>query len=447
MLDYIDAGRVVPVVSKELLAFGDASHPGLLYPYYAQRLATELAVPAHDLVGGSEINDVACRYLAINRNRDDAPQSRIYRKLNKVVADGESFACPFPLLQLARITPFRLFVSTTFDSSMTRALNQVRFGGLPRTRIVSYTRSKQDDLPEGQDAVGQATVFHLFGKATVMPEYAVTQWDLVEYFHDLSSGPRPERLLDELREKSLLILGSSFDGWLTRFFLRISKGNLGSRLQAPDYIADPQLNADTNLVLFIQVLRRGTEIYSTGGPIEFVDELYRRWTGIHPSGPDPPVPPALPAKGAVFLSYAKEDRESVEKIKAALVKVGVDVFVDDEVLQPGQAWEGVLERKINEACVFIAVVSKYSLSDEPRFVHREWRLAIERAKYASFSPEVSYLIPVFVDSTSPQDPAIPREFSAAHWAVLPGGTPPDAFVALVQNQYRRRQKALGVGGS
>ncbi len=449
LIDYIDAKRVVPVVSKELLT-SPGTNGGGLYAFYAQRLAEELRVSAQNLTSGWEINDVACRYLAMNRNSEDP---KIYSKMNRVVTQCESLPCPAPLLQLAEILPLQLFVSTTFDSSMTRALNQVRFKGQPGTRVVSYTRSKQDDLPADPNALAVPTVFHLFGKATVTPEYAITQWDLVEYFHDLYTGPRPDRLLDELREKSLLILGSSFDGWLTRFFLRISKGSVAPRVQVPDYIADLQMNADNNLVLFIKLLRGSTEIYSAGGPIQFVNELYERWKRVHPDvvpggvpGPSPPPPPASP-KGAVFLSYAKEDRAAVEKIKSALVAAGVDVFVDYEALQYGQDYELVLERSINEACLFIAVVSRHSLTEKQRYVYYEWRLAIRRALRKSFLRDASYLIPVIVDATPTEQDGIPEEFQAAQLARLPGGETSSTFVSRVQTLYRRYTKALAEGGA
>lgn len=449
LIELIDDNRVVPVVSKELLTYDDGNGGGLLYPYFAQQLAHQLGVSTEGLTRGSEINDVACRYLATDTRENPKPTSRIYNKLNRVVAESEAISWPVPLLQLARITPFRLFVTTTFDSSMARALNKVRFQGQPRTRVLAYTRSKQDDLSADHPGTADVpTVFHLFGKAEVSPRYAVTQWDVVEYFHDLYSGPRPERLLDELRQQSMLILGSGFEGWLTRFFLRIAKGQLGSGVQIPDYIADRQISADSNLVLFIQVLRRGTEMYSVGGPVQFVDELYKRWKDRHPREDGPSSARAEPpVKGAVFLSYAKEDRECVEKIKTALADVGVDVFVDDECLKPGQEWEPMLRRRINDASVFIPVISQHSLSEGRRYFRKEWRLAIEESQEASFSPNLSFLVPVSIDGTHPDHPEVPVEFSRVQWESIAGCEPTEAFVARVRELYRNYQKYLAMGGN
>src|SRR5262249_19533148 len=156
------------------------------------------------------------------------------------------------LLKLAEIRPFQLFVTTTFDSCLARALNQTRFGGQPRTRVLSYSMEHQNDRYEPVRTAGAPTVYHLMGKLSVAPSYAVTQWVVVEYFHALQSETRRPRLLfDELRDCSLLILGNSFEGWLARFFLRMAKGSPGAATTA-DYIADPQIFSDESLVLFIQ---------------------------------------------------------------------------------------------------------------------------------------------------------------------------------------------------
>jgi hypothetical protein len=436
------------VVSKDLLTAGPADTRGL-YPYFADQLAVNLGLSAGNLTPGWEINDVACQQL-----KEYFEPEPIYTALDSIVSRSETLAISPSLLKLAAILPLKLFVSTTFDSSLSRALNQVRYGGEPRTRTVSYTRSVADDLPADTKTVEVPTVFHLLGKATPAPNYAVTQWDMVEYFHDLHTGPRPELLLDELKSQSMLILGSSFDGWLARFFVRLAKGQIGGAAAAADYIADPQMTGDANLVLFIRRLRRGTKIYSTGGAVQFIDQLYARWKERHPDpdpgGPPPPPPPPDPdpsVPGAVFLSYAREDRDAVTRIKEALSNEGVKVFVDTDGLEAGDVYTPKLKRKIVEASLFIPIISQNSLSRPRRFAYLEWRLAIEEAQKASFSPDFAFLIPVSIDGTRPSNPAVPSEFRPIHWQTLPGGTPSAAFVDRIKELYRRYQKSLVQDGN
>ena len=62
------------------------------------------------------------------------------------------------------------------------------------------------------------------GKLSATPAYAVTQEDLVEFFHSLQSDTRrPAQLFHELSSRSLLLLGTRFSGWLTSFLMRMSK--------------------------------------------------------------------------------------------------------------------------------------------------------------------------------------------------------------------------------
>src|SRR5262249_29587986 len=148
----------------------------------------------------------------------------------------------------------------------------------------------------------------------------------VEFFHSLQSEThRPHLLFDELNRHNLLILGNSFSGWLARFFLRMAKRQRLSMGGKTDYVADAGISADSNLVLFLRHFSRGTKIYSGGDAIEFVAELHRRWTERHPASDlSPTVRSTELQTGAVFLSYASEDRATVEKIKDALEAVGVD---------------------------------------------------------------------------------------------------------------------------
>ena len=57
------------------------------------------------------------------------------------------FAPPLALRQLAEITDFDLFVTTTFDSLLEKAINAERFGGAQSTEVIAYTPNRVADLP------------------------------------------------------------------------------------------------------------------------------------------------------------------------------------------------------------------------------------------------------------------------------------------------------------
>jgi TIR domain/SIR2-like domain len=442
LLQLIDEGRVVPVVGQDLLKLDEKSGSKLLYPYLAERLAEYFDISSDDLPEGGELNEVACRYLAQGSQIED-----VYPALKTIAATLDAMAVPEPLLQLAAIRPLQLFVTTTFDALLTRALNDVRFGGSAKTRVLAYAPTESEDLPGDLKSGGLPTVYHLLGKLSATPAYAVTQEDTVEFFHSLQSDTRrPQLLFDELNRKSLLIVGSRLSGWLARFFMRMAKRQRLSAGGKTDYIADSTLSSDANLVLFLRHFSRGTKIFRGGGAIEFVNELHTRWMERHPQA-ETSIEEAIPATphrdtGAVFLSYASENRDAVIAIKDALEAVGVDVFFDKEELQAGDAWEAKLRRSVSECSLFIPIISRDTLTAHRRFFRVEWNLAIDEAQKAPFTAEGGFLLPVVIDDTRVDDPGIPPKFQSTQWRALPGGRPTKEFVERVQLLYRNHQKSL-----
>src|SRR4051812_22518021 len=148
LIQLIEEGKVVPVVGQDLLSVPESTGHRLLCPFLAARLAKYLKVSADDLPSGAELNEVACRYLSKGK-----PAQHIYAGLKTVAAEAEALPIPEPLLQLAGIQPIQLFVSTTFDSWLTRALNQKRFGGNPGTKVFAHLQTKCRTCPEISEAL------------------------------------------------------------------------------------------------------------------------------------------------------------------------------------------------------------------------------------------------------------------------------------------------------
>jgi len=451
LIQLIEEGQVIPVVGRDLLVASDSGGPKLLYPYLAEKLAASLGVSSDDLPQGEELNEVACRYIAGGNRIED-----IYPALKTVGSRAEAaLQIPEPLLKLAAIRPLRLFVSTTFDSLLARALNRVRFGGDPMVRVIAYSPNELQDLPRDLTSPRDLSdndppfVYHLMGKLSATPSYAVTQEDTVEFFHSLQSETRrPALLFDELNRQSLLLLGCGFGGWLTRFLMRMSKSQRLSVGGKSDYVADADVTRDDNLVLFLRNFSRATKLYRSGGALDFVDELHQRWMALHPAASAAGATPAARAgavrqaeTGAVFLSYASEDAAVVGKIKDALEGVGVDVFFDRDDLQSGDDWEAKLRRSIRQCSLFVPVVSRQTLVPGRRFFRIEWNLAVEEAQMASFSDEEAFLVPVVIDDTGVAEADVPARFRAIQWHKLPAGQATPEFVSRIQQLYRRYQKS------
>jgi len=423
LLQLIEEGKVVPVIGQDLLTVPPDTGHTHLYPYLAARLASYLDVSDADLPIGDELNEVAWRYV-----KQGNPAQDVYAALMSVARESEALPVPAPLLQLAEIPKLDLFVSTSFDGSMTRALNERRFGGLAKSRVFAHAPGDVQDLPGDWARSGAPAVYHLMGKLSATPTYAVTQEDLIEFFHCLQSDRRPKDLFHELNGRSLLLLGNRLSGWLTSFLMRMSKEGPLSSDRKTDYVADGLVSGDHGLVLFLERYSKATRIYSKGDPVAFVDELHQRWMARHPRTPAAATQASSGADaatgigpGAVFLSYASGDAAAVERLRVALDKAGVDVFFDKEQLQAGDQWEAKLRRSISRCSLFVPVISRETLTPDRRFFRKEWNLALEEAMMASFSPDEAFLLPVVIDDTPIDHPELPARFGAAQWTKLPGG--------------------------
>ncbi len=442
LLGYIEEGLVIPVVGSGLLQVSTQQGNKSYYAYLAERVAERLGVSAAELPTGNELNAVACRYLTKGGQVDE-----LYPKLF-MLAREETVPVPDPIVQLASIPSFRLFVTTTFASFIERALNDVRFGGTHGTEVLSYSLTKVQDLKGPIAENPRPVVYHLLGKLSAIPDFAVTHEDILEFIHALQSQERdPPNLYREVEDRSLLILGCRFNDWLARFFLRAwRKTRLSAGYKQPIFVADREIEHDTNLIDFLNSFSRGTRVFPVAGPVEFVAELYRRWNELHPTPPAIQAPIASQSLNGsnpfVFVSYASEDRSAAQKINEALCNAGVDTFFDKEGLEGGENWETKLREKIRKCSLFLAVVSRNVLTSEPRFFRSEWRLALQifEQSPAYFSARDVFLLPVAIDGTALENARIPPDFGRVQWLRLPDGYPTSDFVERVKSLHRRAQQ-------
>ena len=148
--------------------------------------------------------------------------------------------------------------------------------------------------------------------------------------------------------------------------------------------------------------------------------------------------------GAVFLSYASEDRSEVEAIRSALEKVGVDVWFDKDALKAGENFSEAIASYIERCSLFLPVLSRSTLSGERRFFRQEWSQADRLADRVA--PNERFIIPVAIDDTPPHDESIPRRFRDLDWEFAPKGTVSPKFVDTVQKLVRRFHK-IKAGGA
>jgi TIR domain len=437
LLQFIEEGHVIPVVGQELLTTSVGGRSIGLYSYLAEQLCERLGkrLGPRPVEGALTLNEVACRYLAKGGELED-----LYSTLKTIMPRPDALQIPAQLLQLAEM-PFKLFVSVTFDTLLERAINQAHFGGRDRAQVFAYSPQAVTDLPGTGEPLDKA-VFHLFGRLSAVPDYAVTDEDVLEFVHSLQSETRrPNVLFDALNRSHVLIIGSTFSGWLARFFFRIAKRERLSMARGKtDFVADRSVGEDAGLVYFLNHFRTRTKVFP-GDAVGFVSELHRRWTKRQPALPKSvdvvlPPPAEMPAD-AVFLSYASEDRAAAEVIKKELERAGIDVWFDRDDLVAGDNFSEKIKRNIESCSLFMPVISRHTLTLRKRFFFQEWRHAEKVAMRVS--PRTRFIVPVAIDrEASPDELGFFRDL---HWTRLPDGQPTPGFVAEMRQFYRDYHRA------
>lgn len=445
LLALIEEGRVIPIIGPELLLLDINGKTTLLYSYLAEQLANSLQI---DSEPEDTLNIVVCRYLSQGGQRED-----IYPALKTVMPPLSQVTLPAALVKLAEIQPFKLFVTTSFDPYLAQVLNQVRYEGKECTQVLDlYTESKNDLMVPFKE-LDRATVFHLFGKLTATPNYAVTDEDILELMHTLQSKEnRPNRLFDALVEENLIVIGCPLPDWLARFFVRINKKErLAVSGGKTDFLVGNQLPSETNLTEFLDHFSRRTKLFPLTS-IEFVNELHHRWLALHQFKsepvPDPePIPEPGPIsetdpmhRGAVFLSYAHEDRPAVELIRDALKQAGIEVWFDRNPsdLRAGDNFETRIKTNIDQCSLFVPIISRNTLTPRPRFFRLEWNRAQDRAEL--FPENWRFIIPVVIDDTPPEAENVPEHIRKLHWERIKNGQCSAEFLSEIkelQRVYRR----------
>jgi len=425
LLDYIQDRTVIPVIGPELVTVREGDWDVPLYRWVAQRLAADLGLPTVELPNGFDLNDVVSLHLRRRGEREEL-YAQIHRMLrNAALTPNES------LRALAGIPGFDLFVSLTFDSLLADALGATQ---------ISYSPNTVRDLPCPKAELRQPVVFHLLGRASASPDYAICDEDLLEFLHAMQDMQRkPKTLFDELRGHHLLVLGCSFGDWLARFFLRTARDlALSQKRRRWDVLVGDQIAHDARLALFLKSFSSDTRVVPLTAA-QFIAELSGRWQAARPAEAQSAAPGRRIPTGAIFVSYASEDRVAASRLVAGLRAAGLEVWFDQDDLQMGEAWARSIRRGIKECSLFLPVISHQALSEENRrsYFWREWNDADDFAR--EMAPDEVFIVPVVID-TGIDLALLPDSFRRAQDKSLGANVTRDVterLSELVRNFHRR----------
>ncbi|MFT3767322.1 MAG: SIR2 family protein [Minicystis sp.] len=396
LLIAIDDHKVVPVVGRDLLVVPGESGPTLFHRELAIRLAAALDVPRADLPAAPELEDVARRFLAERPGEWDTLHARL-----RVILDKMPRVIPEPLRQLVSIEPLDMFVSTTFDDLLARAL-----AGAGRTVEERHYRLYEElhDLPatvvadgaRGPEDEGPSYVFHILGRPSTEPgAFVVNEEEQLEFLYQLQTKLDPTQ--GELRNlglllsrRHLLFLGCGLPDWPLRLFIRTLRGKRfhTERPSARARVADLRAERDASLVTFLQ--QYGTRVYA-GNPADFVSELARRWSERHVSLRNPARPAMTAGAPLVLLACAPEDRAAAQPVADKLAQWSIA-----SALVPLRDADAAAQRaQIDGAAGYVAFLSDRSLGptperDEPLLA--SFRNVDARCKAADRGPLVTLAI-------------------------------------------------------
>jgi hypothetical protein len=437
LLFLIEEQKVIPVIGAGVVTRDDQAP---FYPWLAMRLAEKLAIVLEAGTTPATLNDVATLHLL-----KGGAYNVIYTRLARILRD-ECIAPGQALLDLASISGFNLYLTTTFDPLLQKALDRVRHGGAGTTSVHAFSRgTKPEDLPARRRDLPGPTVFHLLGRISSMPEYVVWEDDMLEFLFELNRHlPAMERLGRDLKEHGLLVLGLHFSDWLVRFFLRVSKQEpLSTPRVHRAYLADaPDDYSPQSLVFFFGAVSRDIHVMQQD-PIAFCAELAARWKARHPEEAPwakprlPPTTPEMPSS-AIFVSYARDDEAAAARIVHGLKEVGCTVWYDRERLKPGEHWHNSLEAAVKTRCgLFLSVISRTTEAARESYylLERNWAAS----RYERMAHDEEFYIPVVIDDSALSIAREPPVFHQIQATRLPGGTiTPDFANRLLELQRKAK---------
>ena len=438
LLNYIEERRVIPIIGPDLLRVQTDRGLCPLYEWLAERLAARLAVDVDGLPQPLTLNDVMCCFLARHGRREEA-----YTRLRSILREVH-FEPPQALRQLAQITDFDLFVTTTFDPLLEQALDLERHGGHPSTEVIAYAPNRVVDLPAERGQLQRTVLYHLLGRLSASPTYVVSDEDMLEFICALQSEHlTPEKLFHELEHNHLLLIGSDFSNWLARLFLRMAKRKrLSDPRDVSEVFADDHTMQDARLVAFLQQVSVRTRVF--GGAEAFVAELHARWTArqrpeqVATGGNAPQrfLPPSreMP-ENAIFISYAREDLPAVQRLKAAMDAAGLTTWFDLDRLEGGDDYDRKIRANIARCSFFLPVISATTQRRHEAYFRREWSYAVDRTR--NLADGAKLILPVCIDDTPEADVLVPEQFRALHMVRVPGGDPSPEFLQRLQGLFSR----------
>lgn len=406
LLDAIDEGKVVPIIGDNVFFSSVDGRKETVKNCLIELLSQKF--------GGDTNCDLPQIESLIEdynyRNRQSGETTNIYFEINQQLRRMD-ICCSECISRFLNIGKFPLVLTTSFIPDSNRVL------GI-KDNVEVYKKTAGSDINPYYLSGDNPLLYCLFGRSTNLSRtYMLTEEDLLDYLHYWhNEETRPTRLSRYLSDKYILILGSDFPDWLFRFFWHSIKNFsvLPTRVDEVQGIVSLEGHQDErNLRRFLSRVQAQV----CDDVDSFIEELLKRWESFH----------ARPASGSeaedrayeqehkevdVFISYASEDYETASLIADLFKAKGASIWFDNNDLQAGDNYEGLIKTNIQRAKRFVPIISRNTLRNERRFFRKEWSIAIDENDYRL---NMDYILPVRIDDCDLTSDLIPELFRDRHF--------------------------------
>jgi hypothetical protein len=400
LLAKINSKDVIPVIGQGLYSIEtEGKGEILLYDYLTRQVARAGGITLQPDV--SQKFAKACFEYLKTRDYQDLTD------LLKQALQGKRMSYDNPLLKLARIKAFNIFINTTYDHFLVKEIKKVR--NHPCTSLI-YSKTDNKRILYGGNLADQletfkgTLVYNIYGSLDNTKNIAFTERDILERLVELQeamSSGGDNWLFQELSDNSLLFMGCGYDDWLFRFFVRTISNQpyeITRKRENIKFINDVfQEDPSHELPDFLR--HYDAEIFHTGSGKDFVDKLFNEIQEQFPGG----IIKESEFPRTAFISYNSKNTGAARNLATQLKADGINVWFDEDVLKGGDNIDQVISNAIDQTPVFVPLISKEAREAFPgkeqqlRYYSMEW-------VWAHFSSVISRdagktIIPVIIDDT------------------------------------------------
>jgi len=307
--------------------------------------------------------------------------------------------------------PFRLVLVATPDKMMANAFRAV---GKPDVQEADYNYRQRlaPDVALSLPTSRNPIVYSLFGRHDHPESMVLTDKNLIDYLVTITKGspPLPDAVRFMLAAPSTLFLffGFGFTSWWLRLLLRV--------LDVTGIDRQPSLALEDVSTFGVTDTRENQAFFKSAGiyiqPGDWsalARELATRYREdfppqTAPTQPMPKIAGANPRRPLVFLSYASDDAETVNRLRRGLEDRGVAVWQDSTNLRAGQNWKNTIDDYISRVDYFVFVqtenMDRRDSSRDDGVYNHELKRALDRAEYKR--DDVVFILHVTVGHCEPR---------------------------------------------